>query len=187
MIASRLRLPGIGSHHSANPQTDEWLTPPELLARLGPFDLDPCAALNAPWRTAAVEYTVDDDGLAQTWEGLVWLNPPYSTVGEWMARLADHGQGVALVFARTETSWWFDWVWPHASGLLFLKGRLTFHRPGGQPSKAGHNSGGPSVLIAYGAAAAAKVAGAHQAGLAGAYIRRWRSGLGITADHQVVP
>lgn len=43
----------IGSHHSARSQTDEWLTPPEILGELGPFDLDPCAPLTRPWGTAA--------------------------------------------------------------------------------------------------------------------------------------
>ena len=82
----------------------------------------------------------------------MWLNPPYSTVGPWMQALARHGNGIALVFARCETSWWFDHVWPHADGFLFLRGRLNFHLVDGSTSKTGHNSGGPSVLIAYGAA-----------------------------------
>ena len=28
---------------------NEWLTPPHILRRLGPFDLDPCAPINRPW------------------------------------------------------------------------------------------------------------------------------------------
>lgn len=162
------RLPGIGSHHSANPQTDEWLTPPGILEALGPFDLDPCAALDQPWPTAARQLTVEDDGLDQPWAGRVWLNPPYSDAAAWMARLAEHGQGIALVFARCETSWWFAHVWPSASALLFLRGRLTFHRPDGSLSKAGHNAGGPSVLIAYGMNDAASLLAS---GLPGAYVR----------------
>lgn len=146
-----MRLPGIGAHHSANPQTDEWLTPPHIIDSLGPFDLDPSSPVERPWPTAQVHYTAEQDGLTLPWEGRVWLNPPYSDIEPWMARLARHGNGIALVFARCETSWWFKHVWPHADAYLFLRGRVTFHRGDGTGSKAGHNSGGPSVLIAYGA------------------------------------
>lgn len=146
------RLPGIGAHHSANPQTDEWLTPPHVLDSLGRFDLDPCANHDQPgWTRCPNEYTASDDGLTSPWAGTVWCNPPYSLADKFMARLADHGQGVALVFARTETRWWFESVWPHASALLFL---ATFYRPDGSLSKVGHNAGGPSVLIAYGSRSA---------------------------------
>jgi phage N-6-adenine-methyltransferase len=150
MSASPMRLPGIGSHHSANPQTDEWLTPRHVIESLRTFDLDPCASAAQTFPTAARHLIVDDDGLSSDWAGHVWLNPPYSAVATWIERLADHDDGVALVFARTEVRWWFEHVWPQASALLFLKGRLTFHRADGAPTKKGHNSGGPSVLIGYG-------------------------------------
>ncbi len=144
-----MRLPGIGAHHSARRQTDEWYTPPAITEALGLFDLDPCTD-RRNWIGANNWYSIEDDGLDQPWEGRVWLNPPYSEVEPWMRRMAEHGHGTALVFARTETRWWFESVWPHASALLFLAGRVTFHRANGDRSKAGHNSGGPSVLIAYG-------------------------------------
>ena len=36
---------GIGSHTRAvRGRTDDWLTPPEIIAALGRFDLDPCAS-----------------------------------------------------------------------------------------------------------------------------------------------
>lgn len=159
------RLPGIGSHHSARRLTDEWLTPPDLLARLGPFDLDPCSPVERPWDTAGRHLSVADDGLALPWNGRVWLNPPYSEVDPWMQKMAAHGHGTALLFARTETKCWERHIWPHASAVLFLFGRLTFYRGDGTRSRAGHNSGGPSVLIAYGRADAAAMA---RAGLAGA-------------------
>lgn len=167
---SRASLPGIGSHHSARRVSDEWLTPPELLARLGQFELDPCASRDQPWATARRHLTIDEDGLAQEWPaGRVWLNPPYSDIEPWMARMAEHGNGLALVFARTETAWWFRSVWPHAAALLFLAGRLTFHFGDGRASKAGHNSGGPSVLVAYGEANAIVL---RSSGLRGALVGR---------------
>jgi hypothetical protein len=159
---------GIGGHHSPRAITDEWLTPPEVLAALGPFDLDPCAPIVRPWPMAAEHYTIEDNGLSKPWHGRVWLNPPYgppSVVGPWLARMAEHGRGIALIFARTETEVFFRHVWGSARALLFLRGRLHFHRTDG--SRAKNNSGAPSVLIAYGAVDAHQLAAC---GLAGAFI-----------------
>lgn len=138
---------GIGSHQSARMDTDCWLTPPDLLLRLGPFDLDPCFSEPRPWSTATVHYS--DFGLQREWFGRVWLNPPYGLeAAEWLAKLADHGNGIALIFARTETDMFFEQVWKRADAVLFIRGRLYFHRPDGIRAKA--NSGAPSVLVAYG-------------------------------------
>ena len=141
---------GIGGHQSPHRgNTDEWLTPPEIVEALGPFDLDPCAPVVRPWPTASKHYTVEDDGLAQPWEGRVWLNPPYGPeTGKWLAKLADHGTGTALTFARTETQMFFEYIWDRADAVLFLLGRLHFYTVEGK--RAEHNAGAPSVLIAYG-------------------------------------
>lgn len=139
----------MGSHQSAAMVTDRWLTPRHVLDAMGAFDLDPCGAPD--WSTAATVYTPEThgDGLALPWAGRVWLNPPYGQqAAVWMKRLADHGTGTALIFARTETRMFFDTVWNRATAVLFLEGRLTFLRPDGTPAKA--NGGAPSVLIAYG-------------------------------------
>lgn len=145
----------MGSHQSARAITTTWLTPREIIDGLGgadSFDLDPCAApLPRPWATARrMNAAADADGLTIDWEGRIWLNPPYSSaaLARWMRRLADHGTGTALIFARTETQTFIDQVWGRASGLLFLHGRLHFHFPDGQRSVP--NSGAPSVLCAYG-------------------------------------
>lgn len=145
----------IGSHHSATPISTTWLTPPALIDALGgpdSFDLDPCAAPQPrPWPTARrMNAEADADGLAIEWDGRVWLNPPYtaSEIALWLRRLADHGTGTALIFARTETEAFRRWVWESASGLLFLFGRLNFHDAAGIRSP--KNAGAPSVLCAYG-------------------------------------
>lgn len=128
---------------------DEWLTPREIVQALGPFDLDPCSPITRPWDTAKRHLTMKDDGLSQPWEGRVWLNPPYGQfTDEWLEKLALHGNGIALIFARTETETWFNWVWPKAGAILFIKGRLYFHHVSGARAKS--NSGAPSALIAYG-------------------------------------
>lgn len=141
---------GIGSHQSAKMGKDEWLTPPELLYKLGKFDLDPCSPIKRPWITALNHYTLEDDGLKSEWYGRVWLNPPYGREAEkWLKRMVEHGNGIALIFARTETKMFFEHVWKKASAVLFIEGRLHFHHVNGDRAKG--NAGAPSVLVAYGA------------------------------------
>jgi hypothetical protein len=141
-------MPNLGNEATVS-GTDVWLTPPHILKALGPFDLDPCASLNRPWDTAIKHFTIEDDGLSQEWIGRVWCNPPYGPpMGQWLQRLATHaGGGLALIFARTETKAFFDHVWSKADAILFLKGRIRFHKPDGT---LGGTAGSPSVLIAYG-------------------------------------
>ena len=125
---------GIGGHTLANNGAfDTWLTPPSIIRELGPFDLDPCAAPSPrPWLTATKHIELPDDGLDLPWAGRVWLNPPYGEkVGCWLQRMAMHGHGIALTFARTETDYWHKWIWPIASALLFIRNRLNFYLPDG--------------------------------------------------------
>lgn len=144
-----LRKKGMGSHQSHNAGKTEWLTPPRILKALGPFDLDPCAPVDRPWDMAKNHYTKLDNGLEKEWYGRIWLNPPYGVEAEpFLERLAQHGHGIALMFARTETKMFFKHVWDNAVGILFLQGRLYFHHADGSRAKA--NGGAPSVLIAYG-------------------------------------
>lgn len=145
----------IGSHHSAAAKSVVWLTPQEIIDALGgwrSFDLDPCAApAPRPWPTAlSMNAQADANGLLIKWHGRVWLNPPYSSaeIERWLRRLADHGRGTSLIFARTETEAFRRQVWERAAGLLFIHGRLHFHTPDGR--RATKNSGAPSVLCAYG-------------------------------------
>lgn len=126
---------------------DEWLTPPIITQALAPFDLDPCSPINRPWDTAAKHYTIEDDGLAQPWEGRVWLNPPYGKhTFEWMKRLAEHRNGIALIFARTETKGFHETVWQKAHSVFFFKGRLRFYRVTGEE---GGTANAPSCLVSY--------------------------------------
>lgn len=163
---------GMGSHQSADAVTTTWLTPPELIEQLGPFDLDPCAAPSPrPWPTAGRHIELPEDGLAADWAGRVWLNPPYGNVTwRWLAKLAEHGDGIALIFARTETAGFVREVWGKATGLLFLHGRLHFHYADG--TRAAANSGAPSVLVAYGDAASVRL---RESGLDGTFVDLSRS------------
>lgn len=146
--------------------THDWLTPPEIIGALGPFDVDPCASQYQPWRTAATQYTITDDGLAREWLGRVWCNPPYGPHAEkFLKRCAEHGNGVALIFARTETRAFQEWCWRRADAMLFMAGRIKFRLPGG--GIAGP-AGAPSVLVAYGQRNADAL---ESSGIAGYFVR----------------
>lgn len=85
---------------------NQWLTPPELLAKLGQFDLDPCAPINRPWPTATQHYTIEDDGLKQPWFGRCWVNPPYDTqlIIQFIERCVEHKNAIALTFPEQKPS-----------------------------------------------------------------------------------
>lgn len=147
--------------------TDVWLTPPTIIQALGTFDLDPCCPNNLPWKTATNFYSLEngDDGLSKDWIGRVWLNPPYSNWVLFMKKLKEHGNGIALVFARTETKGFFDHVWSDADSILFLKRRIKFLKS----DFSGYGSStAPSVLIAYGKNNTESI---EQSGLEGKLIR----------------
>jgi hypothetical protein len=130
-------------------ETEEWLTPPNILKPLGIFDLDPCAPVIRPWDTAKKHFTTEDDGLIQKWKGRVWCNPPFGReVIKWLHKMKDHGNGIALIPARTETRMFYETVWGFAEGVCFIKGRPHFYTVAGD--KAPFNSGAPMCLVAYG-------------------------------------
>lgn len=116
-------------------RSDEWETPPDLFAALDAefhFTLD-VAAL--PYNAKCERFfTPGADALRQQWEGVCWCNPPYGFVlRQWLHKAHESaGQGatvVCLVPARTDTSWWHDYVLPHAE-IRYLRGRLKFNGSG---------------------------------------------------------
>ena len=129
--------------------SDEWYTPKFIIDSLGKFDLDPCAPINPLWQTAKIMYNKSDDGLTKEWAGRVWLNPPYSRplIGQFVRKLAEHGNGIALLFNRCDSKMFQDLIFPNASAIMFVKGRIKFYRPDGTQ---GDSPGCGSVLIAFG-------------------------------------
>lgn len=80
--------------------------------------------------------------------------------------MADHDNGIALVFARTDTEWFQKSVGA-TSLLLFVKGRICFCAPDGSvPDR----SSAPSLLMAFGWAARLRLA---EADIAGMYLEAW--------------
>lgn len=134
-------------------KTDEHYTPPEVFEALGcQFDLDPAqpntgrAFLSVP---ADRFFTPDDNGLAQSWEGFVWLNPPFggrNGVVPWLERFVQHGNGIALVNALTSSGWFHDYA-PQMDAILFPRGKTKFVQMDGTVAKSPQSG---IVLMAMG-------------------------------------
>jgi hypothetical protein len=140
----------VKQHQTSIGKNDEWLTPPEILKHLGPFDLDPCSAIVRPWNCASVNWTIVDDGLNKDWFGRVWLNPPFNRYErpKWMEKMQAHNNGIMLIPAACETASFYQHVCYRASGILMLEGRPHFYFNNGNRAKA--NSGCTICLVAYG-------------------------------------
>ena len=75
--------------------TDLWATPQAFFDRLNAefgFELDVCATPD----NAKCEkfFSKDDDGLAQRWLGVCWMNPPYGReIGAWMKKAHESAGG----------------------------------------------------------------------------------------------
>lgn len=113
-------------------QSDMWETPQDLFDKLNDefhFNLDVCATVDNA--KCATFYNPEQDGLIQPWYGNCWCNPPYGRqVGKWVKKAydtayVDRNLVVMLLPARTDTSWFHDYIY-HKAEIRFLRGRLKF-------------------------------------------------------------
>jgi phage N-6-adenine-methyltransferase len=122
---------------------NEWYTPDEYLdaARdvLGAIDLDPASSDAAQAMVkAARHFTKADDGLAQEWEGRVWLNPPYAQpdIANFVSKMVGectHGgvtAAIMLTHNYTDTSWFHEAA-GIADAICFTRGRVKFYDAAG--------------------------------------------------------
>jgi hypothetical protein len=124
----------VSEHEPCIGASDEWYTPPFIFDALGlTFDLDPCSPGPYHWVPARKVYTIDDDGLSKTWTGVVFMNPPFGGRNgqvPWLRKFVEHGNGVAIVAARTSSGWFHEFA-PKVDVLLFPRGKTKFIRPDG--------------------------------------------------------
>lgn len=113
---------------------DECFTPPDIFATLAlRFTVDVCAPEGGvPWLPADRHYSKADDGLAQSWHGTVWMNPPYSKPLPWVEKFVAHGDGVALV--PTSNGRWMRLLW-EAPTTWIMAPPIRFVRPDGTQYK----------------------------------------------------
>jgi hypothetical protein len=138
------------THESTYNESKEWYTPPEIFEGLGlSFDLDPCypADKEIPHLPVLNRFTHRENGLLLPWTGLVWLNPPYGMdTPRWLEKLSLHGNGVALVFSRTDTDWFHRYA-ATAGCICFMRGRVRFLDAN---MKRGGTPGCGSMLLGFG-------------------------------------
>jgi len=120
----------------------EWYTPQHILDSVlelfGEIDLDPCSngkgsGANVP---AKEHYTIEDNGLTQTWHGKVYMNPPYGReVAQWVEKIVTEyrvhniSEAIILIAARTDTRW-FNNLAKNGAMWCAVEGRLLFSNPG---------------------------------------------------------
>jgi site-specific DNA-methyltransferase (adenine-specific) len=114
---------------------EDWATPwdffEEQAAKYGPFDLDVCAEAH---NAKCPDYlTPEQNALVLPWHGVCWMNPPYGRgIHLWIdkawleVREGRARRVVCLLPARTDTSYWHRVIFPHASQIDFIKGRIKF-------------------------------------------------------------
>jgi phage N-6-adenine-methyltransferase len=106
---------------------DDWGTPDDLFFMLDMeygFEIDVCA--NEENHKCDVYYTKEDDGLSKEWQGVCWCNPPYGRqISKWVKKAyeSDSATVVMLLPARTDTSWFHNYVLPYAE-IKFIRGRI---------------------------------------------------------------
>jgi len=148
-ISEQKTTAGGGSNRNVHFSTKRtvWETPQDLFRILDDrfhFSTDVCAIEENAKCTHY--YSPEVDGLAQTWTGTCFMNPPYGRkIGEWVEKALQSAQGGAVVVcllpARTDTRWWHDFV-IRAAHIVFLRGRLKF---GGSKTSAPF----PSVIVIF--------------------------------------
>ena len=112
------------------PQTqrtsDDYWTPAWIFDALGlHFDLDVACPPEGPAHTPCHAYfTQADDGLAQPWYGLIFMNPPFSKTTPWIDKFMQHRNGIALVpFARSA---WANRLWNDADAIVMNPSTMKF-------------------------------------------------------------
>ena len=103
--------------------SDDYYTPPWVFEQMNiEFDIDvasPPGGIN--WIPAKHYFTMQEDGLAQTWNGRVWMNPPYSNPKPWVERFIEHKNGITLV--PMTRGHWFNDLWTSDAAFVIPEQR----------------------------------------------------------------
>lgn len=110
----------------------DWATPRSLFevlhAEFG-FKVDISPMDGRRIREDVLDFDGDALAVSEWGPGPVWMNPPYGrSIGNWFARAAREAKRgvtvVALIPARTDTSWWHDYCMGRE--IRFVRGRISF-------------------------------------------------------------
>jgi phage N-6-adenine-methyltransferase len=109
-----------------------------------PLDLEFAFTLDAAASTTNAKcpryFTIEDDGLEQSWAGeRVWVNPPFSACRAWVEKAWRESEAETIVMLlpanRTEQGWWQENVEPYRDrgerlSTRFVPRRISFATPG---------------------------------------------------------
>lgn len=143
-------------------ESTEWATPWRVFKPINDefhFTVD-VAALDHNTKVPELYFTPREDGLAQTWTGTAWCNPPYgaANIDAWLAKAArERERGVTTVLLlpnTTDCKWFHRYVWDVSKNaarpgieLRFISGRISFDAPAGM--KANANVKGSILVIVH--------------------------------------
>jgi phage N-6-adenine-methyltransferase len=114
-------------------KTNEWPTPKKFFDELNDefhFTLDPCATDEN--HKCDKYFTLETNGLDRDWsKDVVFMNPPYGGhAGTWLRKAYEESllgaTVVCLIVSSTDRSYWHEIIFPYASEIRFIRGRLKF-------------------------------------------------------------
>ena len=131
-------------------KTDLWSTPQDFFDKLNEefnFNLDPCSTHeNAKCKR---HFTIVENGLEQDWSNSsVFCNPPYGKeIKKWVKKCYEESKKentnvVMLIPARTDTSYFHDYIYKKAKEIRFIRGRLKF-------GQAKNSAPFPSMVVVF--------------------------------------
>lgn len=134
---------------------DSRFTPPEFLTRLRKvlgkaIDCDPCGH-PAAFVKAKTIYTEQDNGLAQNWRGVTYVNPPYSKMHAYLRKArkewdAGHCELIAMLLPyRLHTFVWAETLF-RVTDTFLIVGRVNFVEENGRKTSPHANT-----LVLFGA------------------------------------
>lgn len=139
-------------------KSDEWQTPKEVYDYLnGVYNFTLDAAASELNHMCSNYYSEQDNALTKSWDGRVFLNPPYSKGKQqaFIAKAIEETQNnpkcecvVTLIPARTDTKAWHELIFKNASEIIFIKGRLKFSNPL-SPKKEINSATFPSCVVVF--------------------------------------
>jgi len=107
---------------------------------MGSIDLDPASNEFAQKTVkSTIYYTKEENGLDKSWDGNIFLNPPYSHpdikyfVDKLLSELKPNQQAILLTNNNTDTNFFHNAA-KKASAICFTKGRINFNKLDGTTS-----------------------------------------------------
>jgi hypothetical protein len=117
-------------------KSDTGNTPEYILKPVREFfqsiDLDPCSNPGSIVNAKNNWKLPEHDGLKENWFGNVFVNPPFGRpLKDWISKSFEenfYGRAnvIMLCPANTDTKIFHEYVFPTATAVCFIKGRITF-------------------------------------------------------------